>query len=210
MKRPILLGLGGNAPGKAGIPAIEMRQSVAMLASYGCEIKRVSSLYVSSPVGGGRQALFLNAALAIVCSFTPLQLLRIAKDIEREAGRRKGRRNGPRPLDIDILDFGGRVLNADSERQRPRLVLPHPMLHLRRFALLPMLEICPAWQHPRLHRGGRALLARLSPASGAVQRILDSSWITCDQYLLERSTTGIALRVSARAGMDVRPARQKD
>ena len=196
MKRPIFLGLGANLAGRAGAPASALRQCIAMLEYNGIGLRRASSLYVTTPVGGGRQPHYLNAVIEVTCSMPPARLLRVAKRTERDAGRRRNRTNGPRPLDIDILDFGGQVIGAPSVR-RPHLVLPHPVLAHRRFVLIPLLEIAPAWHHPRLRRAGTSLLAGLSPASGAVQRILDSSWVSCDQRDLARAASSGALRTSA-------------
>ena len=196
MNRSIFLGLGANLAGRIGTPGSTLRQSIAMLECSGIKLRRASSLYVTTPVGGGRQPYYLNAVIEVTCPFTPACLLRIAKQIERYAGRQRNRRNGPRPLDIDILDYRGRVIGTPAAR-RPHLVLPHPELADRRFALIPLLEIAPAWWHPRLRHPGKALLARLSSASGAVQRILDSSWVSCDQEQMARNAFGGALRISA-------------
>ena len=116
-------------------------------------------------------------------STSPAVLLRTLKRIERKAGRRLGRRWGPRQLDIDILDFGGRQIgNPHGRRRRGQLQLPHPEMHRRAFVLLPLREVAPFWRHPRLGLTVSALLARLAPRDRAgVRRLLDSAAITCDK-----------------------------
>lgn len=196
MERPVFLGLGANMASKGVSPADTLRHCIAIFRCMKIEPVAVSSLYLTAPVGGGRQPAYLNAVVKVTCSFSPAYLLRVFKAVEREMGRRRNRTNGPRPLDIDILDYGGWVLSRPGVR-RPHLVLPHPALSERRFVLIPLLEIAPSWHHPRLHQPGRVLLSRLSRASGAVQRILDSSWVSCDQVLPAKVAFGGPSRISA-------------
>jgi 2-amino-4-hydroxy-6-hydroxymethyldihydropteridine diphosphokinase len=112
-------------------------------------------------------------------------LLRCLKRLERSAGRRRGRRNGPRPLDLDILDFGGLILNWRSTNiaHRPTIALPHPELHRRLFVLVPLAEVAPFWRHPVLDATARRLAVRLRGsayhgAGAAVRRSLDSGWVS--------------------------------
>jgi 2-amino-4-hydroxy-6-hydroxymethyldihydropteridine diphosphokinase len=89
-------------------------------------------------------------------------LLRLLKRLERRAGRRTTPPLQPRPLDIDILDLGGRRLNWPARgRKRRGLVLPHPLLDRRAFVLIPLLELAPHWSHPVLGVPAKTLLARL-------------------------------------------------
>ena len=100
------------------------------------------------------QPRYLNAVVLVEAYIAPGALLRLLKRIERRAGGRLGARNGgPRPLDIDILDYGGRRIGRPPRRrQRGRLILPHPEMHRRAFVLVPLLEVAPAWRHPRSGR----------------------------------------------------------
>jgi 2-amino-4-hydroxy-6-hydroxymethyldihydropteridine diphosphokinase len=113
----------------------------------------------------------------------PAALLRLIKRIERRAGRRLGVRWGPRCLDIDILDNGGRRLGwPRRRRQQGRLMLPHPEMHLRAFVLVPLLEVDPHWRHPTLAVSGRTLLARLPRAScRGIRQSLDFAASACDK-----------------------------
>ena len=176
----VFIGLGGNSESSISRQAELLRRNAAHLAALGCSIVSASPLYLTAPVGGGRQPEFVNAVIAVRSALPPSRLLRAAKALERAAGRRKGRRNGPRPIDIDILDYGGRTIGLSTAYWRSPLTLPHPELHRRRFVLVPLMDVAPKWQHPVFDRTVQQLLAKLPAVPGAVQRILDSSWISCD------------------------------
>ena len=92
------------------------------------------------------------------------ELLGAVKDIERRLGRAPTFPNGPREIDIDILDFGGMV------RKSPDPILPHPRLAQRRFALVPLAEIAPEWRDPVSGWSARQLAARL-PRKPTVRRV---------------------------------------
>ncbi|MFT5466354.1 MAG: 2-amino-4-hydroxy-6-hydroxymethyldihydropteridine diphosphokinase [Verrucomicrobiales bacterium] len=100
---------------------------------------RSGGVYETEPVDcpPGSPA-FLNTVVEVESDLEPLALLDFAQQIEREAGRTFSViANAPRPLDLDLLYFGDLVLNS------PRLTLPHPRLHLRRFVLIPLADISP-------------------------------------------------------------------
>jgi 2-amino-4-hydroxy-6-hydroxymethyldihydropteridine diphosphokinase len=93
----------------------------------------------------------------------PAALLRLVKRLEYKAGRRFARRWSPRPLDIDVLDYGGRQIGWPVRgRERGRLILPHPEMHQRAFVLVPLLEVAPHWRHPVLGVGAERLLHDLN------------------------------------------------
>jgi 2-amino-4-hydroxy-6-hydroxymethyldihydropteridine diphosphokinase len=147
------------------------------------KLVKVSSFFSTAPVGPGRQPRYLNAVALAEPGLAPGALLRLAKRIERRAGRRFGPNSAARPLDIDILDYGGRRLRgADRPRARGRLILPHPELHARAFVLQPLLQVAPAWRHPVLGLSAKTLLARLTRATRAgVRQALDLACNPCDK-----------------------------
>lgn len=102
----------------------------------------VSSLYESDPVGPQDQPRFTNAVVKAETELSPFELLGRLKTIEREIGRKKTTRWGPRVMDLDIIFYGDLIISTDS------LVIPHPRAHERRFVLEPLLEIEPAAWHP--------------------------------------------------------------
>jgi len=102
----------------------------------------VSAFYRTEPVGFLAQPPFWNAVAAILWNGSPAQLLHQTQRIEKAVGRTPSFRNGPREIDIDILDLEGR------RRRAPDPVLPHPRLAKRRFVLAPLAELAPDWKHP--------------------------------------------------------------
>lgn len=104
--------------------------------------ERVSSIYESKPWGFGHQPLFLNLALYLKTFLSPSDLLLEVKRIEKVLGRKPSFRNGPRPIDIDILFYDDEIMATES------LVLPHPRIEERPFVLLPLCEIAPDLVHP--------------------------------------------------------------
>jgi 2-amino-4-hydroxy-6-hydroxymethyldihydropteridine diphosphokinase len=180
-----LLALGANVPGAWGSPHEAIRRAVHELACATRGKMMCSHIYSTPPLGSGRQPNYLNAVIRFEPSLSPAALLRLAKRLERHAGRRLGRHWGPRPLDIDILDYGGRrVGRAARKRRSGHLILPHPELHKRAFVLVPLLEIAPRWHYPALGLSARAFLQRLPASARAGIRqcqTLDLAPSTCEK-----------------------------
>jgi len=94
--------------------------------------KNIETLALGGPTAQGK---FLNAAAKIKTAISPLQLLKYLKRIEKELGRVKTVRFGPRPIDLDILFYGDKII------KRKELVVPHPRIFERAFVIKPLLEI---------------------------------------------------------------------
>jgi 2-amino-4-hydroxy-6-hydroxymethyldihydropteridine diphosphokinase len=143
----------------------------------------VSHFFISKPVGDTPQPSYLNAVILAKACIAPAALLRFLKRLERRAGRRTARVSASRPLDLDILDYGGRRIGKPSRpRVRGSLILPHPEMHARAFVLVPLVDVAPAWRHPVSGRSARALLAQLLPSDRAgVRQALDSAVDPCDK-----------------------------
>lgn len=179
----VLLALGGNVRGTWGTPREGMARACRELEAAGVRIVRASNLYLTEPVGGGRQPAYLNAVVAIESGSPLIKLLHLVKQIERRAGRRISPPMQARPIDIDLLAYGGRQLNwPGGRRERGRLILPHPHLHSRTFVLVPLLDVAPHWRHPALGHRPWTLLTRLAPRTRThVRQALDFSDGACDK-----------------------------
>jgi len=101
----------------------------------GVEVKRVSSIYETEPVGGPKQGKYLNGAIEIETGLGPRELLGKLQDIEKKLGRKKTVKNGPRTIDLDILLYG------DNKIDEPDLKIPHPNMREREFVMKPLKEI---------------------------------------------------------------------
>jgi 2-amino-4-hydroxy-6-hydroxymethyldihydropteridine diphosphokinase len=112
----------------------------------------LSSVYETAAWGKTDQGPFLNCVVSGLTILDAFSVLKEALTAERKRGRIRGEKWSPRVIDIDLLFLGEQCMDS------PELVLPHPMLHLRRFTLVPLCEIFPEFRHPVLGRTIRELL----------------------------------------------------
>jgi 2-amino-4-hydroxy-6-hydroxymethyldihydropteridine diphosphokinase len=115
-------------------------------------IVKTSSLYETAAWGNTEQPSFLNQALEIRTSLTAVQLIRSILKVEKQMGRIRQEKYGPRLIDIDILLFNNDIHHLKF------LKVPHPEMQNRRFALLPLQEIAPGFIHPVLNKSITVLL----------------------------------------------------
>jgi 2-amino-4-hydroxy-6-hydroxymethyldihydropteridine diphosphokinase len=152
---PVFLGLGSNL----GDREAAIGEALARLARRGFHETARSSLWLTEPVGGPPQGWFLNAAAAGETALTPRELLAACLETERELGRVRTVKDGPRTIDVDLLFHG------EARVEEPGLTVPHPRLAERRFVLAPLAEIAPSFVHPVLGTTVALLLARCPDAS---------------------------------------------
>ncbi len=113
-----------------------------------------SRIEETEPLGGPPQGRFLNGVLKVRTGLGPLEFLKRLSDIEQRLGRRAGSKNGPRPVDLDMLFYGNRIIKSG------RLTVPHPRLHERDFVLRPLRQLEPSFMHPVLRRSISSMAKR--------------------------------------------------
>ena len=101
-----------------------------------------SSFYKTEPVGIEKQNYFINAVVEIIATLSASDLLQALRKIEKEMGRKRETKGGPRIIDLDLLFYGQDVIREAD------LVVPHPEIHKRRFVLEPLYEIASYFIHP--------------------------------------------------------------
>ena len=158
-KTSYLVALGSNRRhGTYGAPAEVVKAAARALAAHGIAVERLSPIR-STPALGPAGRGFANAAALVVTEHDPSALLHILKQVERAFGRRRGRRWGPRVLDLDI------ILWAEGWWADGALTVPHPEFRKRGFVLAPLAGIAPGWRDPLSGATVRQLFHRLRSAS---------------------------------------------
>jgi len=174
----ILIALGANLPSPHGSPRATLEAALAALDAHGLTPRRRSHWYRTPAYPPGAGADFVNGAAALDGDQPAVGILRILHGIEAELGRSRDRRWEARACDLDLLAVDDRVLPdqatvrawmgldpaVQASRAPGELILPHPRLHERGFALRPLFDVAPAWRNPLLGRSVRELLAELPPA----------------------------------------------
>jgi 2-amino-4-hydroxy-6-hydroxymethyldihydropteridine diphosphokinase len=131
------LGIGSNLGNKKD----NIEKAKSLLIENNINLISVSSYYNTPSWPNPKNPEFLNIVVKAKCAHEPEILLGICKSIESKLGRKKTPKNSPRECDIDIIDIDGKIT-------RNGLILPHKMMHLRNFVLIPLFEIEKNWSHP--------------------------------------------------------------
>lgn len=130
----VILALGSNIEPRQTY----MERAESMLQEHtAIDVVHTSSIYETAPVGYMDQGPFLNKVVKIQTTLHPLSLLDYCQSIEKELGRKREIRWGPRTIDVDILFYNQESMDTE------RLILPHPRITERAFVLIPLQEVCP-------------------------------------------------------------------
>lgn len=126
------IGIGSNLD----TPKSQVERALSALAAHrDIDIEKVSNLYLSKAIGPDNQPDYVNGAVHIKTTLSPMTLLDTLQDIEQQQGRIRNERWGARTLDLDILLYQNHTIDTD------RLTIPHPELANRNFVILPLLDI---------------------------------------------------------------------
>jgi 2-amino-4-hydroxy-6-hydroxymethyldihydropteridine diphosphokinase len=159
----ILIGLGANLPSALGPPRATLEAALAALEKGGVAIIARSPWYRSAPVPASDQPWYVNGVASVATSLGPVELLALLHQVEARIGRERRRRNEPRAVDLDILDYDG-LERAEAP------VLPHPRMQARGFVLLPLRDVAPGWRHP-VSGAGLAELIAVLPADQHTEKM---------------------------------------
>jgi 2-amino-4-hydroxy-6-hydroxymethyldihydropteridine diphosphokinase len=154
------IGIGSNIGHKID----HCKRAISLMGKLeGCSVRLQSPFYRTEPVGVEGQDTFVNGVVCVDTDLSALTLLKRLLKIETDMGRVRLKKWDARVIDLDILLFGSRVIN------KPDLVVPHPLMHLRRFVLTPLLQIAPDLIHPVLCQSIRELAGVLPENGQAVE-----------------------------------------
>ena len=137
MNYELYLSLGSNLGDREDM----LRRAIMLIGERISAVQRVSSIIETEPWGFESTNPFLNAAVMVLTTLSPIECLDATQQIERELGRKKKSKNGiyhDRPIDIDLLLYG------DLKLSTPRLTIPHPHMYERDFVMIPLREILPS------------------------------------------------------------------
>jgi 2-amino-4-hydroxy-6-hydroxymethyldihydropteridine diphosphokinase len=147
------IGIGSNL-GNSEKNCLEAIERIGRIPK--CKVTRVSGLYRTEPVGVSGQEYYVNCVAEILTGLSAKRLMERLLAIEKHMGRvRKGGRWQARIIDLDILLFGSELIHEDN------LSVPHPLMHRRRFVMVPMVDLAPDLIHPSLGEGMSGLLREI-------------------------------------------------
>ena len=152
MAHRVYIGIGSNLDS----PRANCERAIKLIRAHpDCKLTASSSFYKTEPVGMKGQNWFTNAAVELDTVLEPLALLNFLLSIEKDMGRIRMEKWGPRIIDLDILFYGNNILS------HPSLEIPHPEISRRRFVLAPLAEIAGEFIHPKENKSINALLEEL-------------------------------------------------
>jgi dihydroneopterin aldolase / 2-amino-4-hydroxy-6-hydroxymethyldihydropteridine diphosphokinase len=143
MIEKVVLGFGSNVGNRLG-NILSALKDISL--TKGFDLLAFSSVYETEPWGYKRQRKFLNSCAVFLCRLSPQDLLKTVKKTEKKIGRLNRGKWQAREIDIDVLFYGSRIINAGEP------VIPHPFLQERNFVLKPLVELMPGFIHPKIKK----------------------------------------------------------
>ena len=162
--RVILIALGSNLPSRAGNSTETLRAALEALAQMSVTPTWVSPFYATPAWPDPADPSYVNAVARVETALAPDALMAVLHAVEHNFNRVRGVRDAPRTLDLDLLDYNGRIADGPP-------VLPHPRMESRGFVLVPLADIAPRWMHPVSGRDVRELIDALPEADRQIERI---------------------------------------
>ena len=154
----IYIGAGANLSHPIyGSPREILEAAFERLAQRGVRVVRISPWYRTAPIPASDQPWYRNAVIEVGTDLAPDRLLEVLHEVEEVFGRLRSVPNAPRTIDLDLLDYRGKVVPEGQGRA----VLPHPRMSNRAFVLRPLADLAPLWRHPVTAAPIQALLTAL-------------------------------------------------
>ena len=155
----IHLNIGSNLNSIHGSKFDNISIAIQLLIEAKLKIEKISNFYETPSYPNQKLPKFLNIGVLVNKNLNILKLYKDINLVQKKMGRIKSKRNDPRVIDIDIIDFNGQIKDSKN------LILPHPRAHLRNFVLYPIVEIDPKWLHPIYRKNAQFFINKLSQKS---------------------------------------------
>ena len=154
--KKFIISIGANIKNPNGFHPMETcEKAMIEISNFPIFIEKKSSWYISSPVPYSNQPKYYNCLIIALTKLNDISVLKILNNIEKKFGRIRTKKNMSRCIDLDIIDISHRV------KKSLKLTIPHPRAHVRKFVLIPMIEINPVWCHPIYKKNSRIFLKKI-------------------------------------------------
>ncbi|MBL42217.1 MAG: 2-amino-4-hydroxy-6-hydroxymethyldihydropteridine diphosphokinase [Rhodospirillaceae bacterium] len=160
----IYIGLGANLKYKKNLSLVDsLNLAIEKMSYLSIKVLNKSSFFSSAPVPLTNQPWFVNSVISIETTFAPVELLKNLHSIEKEFGRKRDKKWGPRSLDLDVISY-------NKIKSISKINLPHPRMHERAFVLYPLKELDKNWIHPISGKSVSQLINEL-PVGQVIRKI---------------------------------------